>query len=331
MATQGTGTVDQLIESCSRRGNIPNSQMTYLTDDFLGIAQEELEAFAIPIIQSRREDYYLEEILLDYSKPDRVVGSTYNGATGDPAWRLPPWAMASAIREVQAVSPSGALYAIGRINVDDIPQSVTQGWYFYGAYIAFHYNQIASITPPVSFRVVYHVLPNNLITTALDTTYGLPLRIEDIVHVVDNQYEVFFRDVPTKTDSLRVDFIRGTPGFEVYQRNVFISLEAGIANALVTFSTGSDVHCSKPFGTLDWVSQTGTTPVVPLPHEMHALLAQRMVVKFLEAQGDQEQLEQSRKTLAEMAMQIPLLLNPRAEGKPRKLANRVSLWRRWRW
>jgi hypothetical protein len=327
MAIQTTGTVDQLIESCSRRGNIPNSQMTYLTDDFLGIAQEELEAFAIPIIQARREDYYLEELLLDYSKPDIYIGSTYNGASGDPAWRLPPWAMASAIREIQAVSPSGALYAIGRINVDDIPQSVTQGWYFYGSYIAFHYNQIASITPPISFRVVYHVLPNNLITTTPDAT-NLPLKIGGFVNDPPDSdyYKLYFANTPTVDFTHQVDLIRGTPGFEVYQRNINLVYIAADFYGTAYIPSGN-----RKIQEGDWVSITGTTPLVPLPHEMHALLAQRMVVKFLEAQGDQEQLEQSRKTLAEMAIQIPLLLNPRAEGKPRKLANRVSLWRRWRW
>jgi len=303
--------------------------MTYLTDDFLGIAQEELEAFAIPIIQSRREDYYLEEIILDYSNPDRYIGNPNEMGYTDPAWRLPPWAMASAIREVQAVSPSGSLYSIGRINVDDIPQSVTQGWYFYGAYIAFHYNQIASVTPPVSFRVVYHVLPNNLITTAPDATQ-LPLQIDGFTLPPSGSdvYKIYFVNPPTVDFSQSVDFIRGTPGFEVYQRRRYMEYLATDGFATVSLPAGQD---DKKIANADWVSITGTTPVVPLPHEMHALLAQRMVVKFLEAQGDQEQLEQSRKTLAEMAMQIPLLLNPRAEGKPRKLANRVSLWRRWRW
>jgi hypothetical protein len=325
MAPPLLGTVDQLIESCSRRGNIPNSQMTYLTPDFLAIAQEELEAYAIPLVQSRREDYYLEEIIFDYATPDRLVGLPGGLGSRDLAWRLPPWAMASAIREVQGVSPSGAFYTIGRINVDDIPDSVTQGWYFYGAYIVLHYSQTASTSPPISLRVVYHVLPNNLTTTAQDTVYGLPNQIETITTdpiVFQMTKRALF------TGYMPVDFIRGTPGFEVYQRNINVTFAAGSLNATPgPFPVGSD----QSFQVGDWLAQPGTTPVVPLPHELHALLAQRMVVKFLEAQGDQEQLEQSRKSLGEMAIQIPMLINPRAEGKPRKLANRLSLWRRWRW
>lgn len=81
----------------------------------------------------------------------------------------------------------------------------------------------------------------------------------------------------------------------------------------------------------DWVCNAGESCAVPLPLEMHPLLSQRMVVKFLEAQGDQEQLAQARESLHEMATQIPLLIQPRAEGKPRKIVNRIGLWRRWRW
>ena len=326
MAPPLLGTVDQLIESCSRRGNIPNSQMTYLTPDFLAIAQEELEAYAIPLVQSRREDYYLEEIIFDYATPDRLVGLPGGMGSRDLAWRLPPWAMASAIREVQGVSPSGAFYTIGRINVDDIPDSVTQGWYFYGAYIVLHYSQTASTSPPISLRVVYHVLPNNLTTTTPDAVQGLPLQIETVTPGAVNVYTLTFVTAPTVSGTFQVDLIRGTPGFEVYQRNLASPIL--IANSgTITLPVGSDQTIQPG----DWLCQTGTTCVVPLPHELHALLAQRMVVKFLEAQGDQEQLEQSRKSLAEMAIQIPMLINPRAEGKPRKLANRLSLWRRWRW
>ena len=325
MAIPVLGTVDQLIESCSRRGNIPNSQMTYLTDDFLAIAQEELEAYAIPLVQSRREDYYLEEIIFDYATPDRLVGLPGGMGSRDLAWRLPPWAMASAIREVQGVSPSGAFYTIGRINVDDIPDSVTQGWYFYGAYIVLHYSQTASTSPPISLRVVYHVLPNNLTTTTPDEVQGLPLQVEEFTDP-----NITFVNPPTISGSFTVDVIRGTPGFEVFQRKLTLVVAAPgllLPATLSGFPAGSDINILPG----DWVCQTGTTCVVPLPHELHALLSQRMVVKFLEAQGDQEQLAQSRNSLAEMAAQIPMLINPRAEGKPRKLANRLSLWRRWRW
>lgn len=327
MALPVLGTVDQLIESCSRRGNIPNSQMTYLTPDFLAIAQEELEAYAIPLVQSHRQDYYLEEIIFDYATPDRLIGLPGGMGSRDLAWRLPPWAMASAIREVQGVSPSGAFYTIGRINVDDIPDSVTQGWYFYGAYIALHYSQTASTSPPISLRVVYHVLPNNLITTARDAVYELPARLAGVIPQGGDVYALLFDTPFTVSNSSRVDLVRGSPGFEVYQRNLVFATQNLDTQVLVQIPVGSDITVKEG----DWVCPTGTTCVVPLPHELHALLAQRMVVKFLEAQGDQEQLAQSRQSLGEMAVQIPMLINPRAEGKPRKLANRLSLWRRWRW
>jgi hypothetical protein len=174
---------------------------------------------------------------------------------------------------------------------------------------------------------VYHVLPNNLTTTEKDTVQGLPLRIIEALVDGDNEWQLVFESIPTVAGIFQVDLVRGTPGFEVYQRNITVDITNPMTGPVITLPVGSDQTIQPG----DWLCQTGTTCVVPLPHELHALLAQRMVVKFLEAQGDQEQLAQSRQSLAEMAVQIPMLINPRAEGKPRKLANRLSLWRRWRW
>jgi hypothetical protein len=120
-----------------------------------------------------------------------------------------------------------------------------------------------------------------------------------------------------------LDLVSGEPGYEVKARN--ISGTIGTDEYEFTIVP----NATPAIG--DWIVGEGMTPVVPLPLEMHALLAQRMVVKFLEAQGDAGQLEQARQSLQEMTMQIPLLIQPRAEGKPKKLANRVGLWRRWRW
>jgi hypothetical protein len=91
-----TGTVNDLIESASRRGNIPNSQMTYLTTDFLAIANEELLAFCLPILHARREDYYLDEVYFDPNAPDAYIGNP-DGAK-DAAWLLPTYAMVSSLR-----------------------------------------------------------------------------------------------------------------------------------------------------------------------------------------------------------------------------------------
>jgi hypothetical protein len=338
------GTVNALIESASRRGNIPDAQMTYLTADFLAMIQEELMAYALPVLHARREDYYLEELTFYLDNPDTYIGHTASAQVKHPAWRLPDYAMAGTVRDVQAVSPGGSFYNLGRVEVDDVPNMNSQAWYFYGNYLVYQQNTIASTAPPVAIRCVVHSKPNTLIVTDEgNTTLVLPREIS-IINTLDpaaipptyyvsfrGRYSPFIGGYGQKTD-----IISGQTG-EVLARNVQFVATMGMNEGTLTFenapSPSSDVAGTTvaQFKQGDWLSATGTTPIIPLPTEMHALLAQRVVVKFLEAQGDAAQLEQSRQSLAEMALQIPLLIQPRAEGKPKKLVSRLGLWRRWRW
>lgn len=322
------GTVDSVIESASRRGNIPDAQMTYLVSDFLQMMHEELMAYALPILHARREDYYLEELMFMLDAPDTWIAAEPPSAALNPAWRIPDWAMAASIRDVQGVSPSGTFYLLGRTQVDDVPNMLSAAWYFYGSYLVYQQNVIASTAPPQAIRCIVHAKPNRLITTTPDAQYGLPLMILSAQATANpNEYELALASALPNDDSLYIDLCRGNGSYEVYQRRLFVTLVQGNLSLLVTIPEGSNAQFMRG----DWVTVTGTTPVVPLPLEMHALLAQRVVVKFLEAQGEASQLDQARQSLTEMALQIPILLQPRAEGKPKKLAPRMGLWRRWRW
>jgi hypothetical protein len=323
------GSVKSLIESASRRGNIPDSQMTYLTADFIAMAQEELMAFALPVLHARRDDYYLEELTFDLSKPDTIIGGSQFSAVRHLGFRLPEYAMASTVRDVQAVSSSGNWYNLGRVEVDDVPNMMSQAWYFYGNYIVFQLNSVSSVAPPTAIRCIVHVKPNQLVPEDVpfsDVTTETGLGINHsarIVTMTTTSAMQLDRAVVTQTGSL-VDFVSGTPGYEVKDRSLLC------VPTTTTFLTLLQ-EPPTPLVAGDWVTAVGYTPMVPLPLEMHALLAQRIVVKFLEAQGEEAQLTQARDSLDEMVRQIPLLLQPRAEGKPKKLAPRLGLWRRWRW
>ena len=324
------GSVNALIESASRRGNIPDSQMTYLMSDFMAMAQEELMAYALPVLHARREDYYLEEIYFDINKPDVYIGASQFSTVKHLGYRLPEYAMASTIRDVQAVTPSGSWYNIGRVVVDDVPNTVSQGWYFYGNYIVFQLNSVASTAPPIALRCIVHVKPNQLVpedALFADVTTQLTGIDQSARVVTVTSPDVYVLDRPVTIPALgKVDIISGTPGYEVKIRNA-LSGAPVTSNTTISLATVP----ATPVVVGDWVTAVGFTPVVPLPLEMHALLAQRITVKFLEAQGEESQLAQSRASLDEMVRQIPLLIQPRAEGKPKKLAPRLGLWRRWRW
>lgn len=328
------GTVKALIESAARRGNIPDSQMAYVLNDFLDVAYEELNSFALPVLHARRDDYYLEEVNFDVNAPDQYIGSSQYALVRHPAWRLPDWMMANTVRDVQAIGPGGTFYQIGRITPDDSPNMVSQGWYFYGNYIVLQYNMNRSATPPVALRVIAHVKPNLLVTH----TETLRQQLNNGNLAVSNAVRITSVVSPTEiwTDppgdfnppyaDWTLDHISGENGYEIKNRNLTVFV-GGPGTSALRFATAPTVA----FKVGDWMCLSGYTPVVPLPDELHPLLAQRLVVKFLEAQGEENQLNQARESLAEMTRQVPLLLQPRAEGKPKKIAPRMGLWRRWRW
>lgn len=320
------GSVDALIESAARRGNIPDSQMTYVLTDFLAMAEEELSAYALPVLHARREDYYLEEIVFSMSDPDTYVGAMAPATNPCPAWRLPDWAMASTVRDVQAVSASGNFYNLGRITVDDQPNMISQGWFFYGNYIVYQGNSAHSAAPPVALRCIAHVKPNRLTKT---TTAYTDIGVTDAG--INIPGKVLFNIAGTITFTSPViingpvDIISGKPGYEVKARAI------DNWSGFNTQWSSPNIPANVTVEPGDFICQSGFTCMVPLPTELHPLLAQRLVVKFLEAQGEGEQLDKARMALDEMVRQVPLLIQPRAEGKPKKLAPRLGLWRRWRW
>lgn len=329
------GTVQALIESASRRGNIPDTQMNYVLEDFLDVMYEELNAFALPILHARRDDYYLEELTFQMATPDIYVGDSQSSIIRHPAWRLPDWAMANTIRDVQGISSGGTFYNIGRIVMDDVPNMIGTGWYFYGNYIVYQQNNAVAAALPVALRCVCHVKPNLLVShlrtfqeqlnlpTALPVTF--PVQITDVLSPTQI-YTAPPADFNAPYDAFTLDHYSNRSGYEIKNRNLTVQIGGSGVSAL-TFATAPRVA----FEVGDWLSLSGYSPVVPLPDELHPLLAQRLVVKFLEAQGEESQLQQARQSLDEMTRQVPLLIQPRAEGKPKKLAPRLGLWRRWRW
>jgi len=314
MATKWT--LDDLIESIKRRGVIPTAQMTYQLPDFKAMIDEELLGYALPILHSYREDYYVEKKSVEFDKPDRIIDDGNS-------WRLPDYAIANSLRDLVAVATPGYRYSVPRLVLDDVPNLITFGWYFYGDYVVFRYDSTRQGPQPQSLDLTYHVRPNLVCTEA--EAWKIIQIVVDFPGPGNTQIKVAGPSLLPYGSGGYWDFISGKSGFEVTKRNVF---NVPLAIDTLDFTT-TDIPPDVKVG--DWLSLPGTTPVPMLPSEMHPLLAQRIAVKFLEEQGEESQLKNAIENMVDLEKKCMMLFSPRVEGKPKKLVNRVGLWRRWRW
>jgi len=313
MATQWS--FDDLILNIKRRGAIPQAQMTYQLEDFKAMVNDEILGYALPILHSYREDYYVEKKNVEFDKPDKIIDD------GN-AWRLPDYAIANSLRDLVARATPGYRYSVPRLVLDDIPNLITFGWYFYGDYVVFRYDSSRQGPQPQSLDLVYHVRPNLICNEADAWTIegimpGSPTPDATSIQLSGTAFVPF--------DPYRFDIISGKSSFDVKGRNI-----AGVAtstNAL-SFQT-SDLPADLKIS--DWFAPVNQTPFPMLPSEMHGLLAQRVAVKFLEEQGEETQLKNAIENMVDLEKKCMMLFAPRVEGKPKKLVNRVGLWRRWRW
>lgn len=320
MANRYPYTLNELMNSIKRRGAIPEAQMTFMPEDFQAMANEELLTYVLPTLVKLRQDYYMAETSFDPKKPDKTIG-------GFPAFRLPYRATASTIRDVHGVGPNGQLYPIGKTKLDDIPNMVGYAWYLYGEYLVLAYTTPYISWMPQSIRVVYEARPNKLV-------------YEESGMVVvnknsDTELQLYAGDpnLGTITGTDNYCFISGKPGF-----NTVLEGLVPVSDIVFNF-VGYPPSCTATLSAEraaqisvgDWLCNDGESTIPQIPVEMHPLLAQRVVVKFLEAQGEQEQLQAAVNILQGMEERIPILMQPRVEGKPTKLAPRIGLWRRWRW
>jgi hypothetical protein len=320
MATKWT--LDDLIDSIKRRGAIPQAQMTYQLPDFKAVIDEELLSYALPILHSYREDYYIEEKTVDFDKPD----TTIDGAA---AWRLPRYAIANSLRDLVAIATPGYRYSVPRLVLDDIPNLITFGWYFWGDYVVFRYDSTRQGPKPQQIVMTYHVRPNLVCLESEAWRVDFFEPDQPFAGSTRIHFKPGGPDLMAIQDTPYFDIISGLSSFGVKARHVLGTPVDSVTMTVESNQLPADMVTRT--GETDWFSLFDTTPIPMLPSEMHALLAQRIAVKFLEEQGEKEQLASAVENMVDLEKKVMMLFSPRVEGKPKKLVNRIGLWRRWRW
>ncbi len=122
----------------------------------------------------------------------------------------------------------------------------------------------------------------------------------------------------TWTTSTIFDVIPNSPQFVSLSDDQAIT---AIDNTLNTV-TVSTIPTGLAVG--DWWCPAGMSCVPQIPYDMFPLLAQRGVIKCLEALGDTQNLQIAERRYQDMASDFARTVSPRIQGTPKKIVNRTA-------
>jgi hypothetical protein len=127
------------------------------------------------------------------------------------------------------------------------------------------------------------------------------------------------------TTGVKYDIIKGTSPYNCIAIDI---TPISIAGNIITFNA-ADLPSTIKAG--DIVNLAEETIIPQVPPELHALLAQRVVARCLEALGDLNGLQAANLKIAEMELKIGSLIDDRVENAPQKVKNRWGFIKVRRW
>jgi hypothetical protein len=297
-----------LVASVKRRASVPTTQATISVQDFLDLANEELQSYVVPLLLEAKSEYLVTET--DYSidgssLPAMLPMDLSGGVVG--SVRIPTRAIGGKLREVQFVDARGLFTSIPQITVDQL-QVVDFGFYVKG-----NVGYIWSKGKPLSanwrtIRLSHYQRPSDLV---------YPAAAGVITGMAGTS--VTLASVPTGfTSSVYYDLVRAQPGFETLS----VGKGATVAGSTLTFAS------LPPDLTIgDYVCLAGQSPVPQIPAELHPLLAQAITVKVLQAIGDDGGMQAAMGLLARLERDARNLIAQRIDGEPLHVVAHTSLFR----
>lgn len=294
-------TSNSLIADVKRRSHVPESQVTFQTEDFLAFANDEMRIGMVPSMLQFHEEYFVYEVRVPL-----VVGQT--------EYPVPPRALGGRIRSIFFMDNIGNYKEMARINPDDIVYYQRRSMINYPHVFYMRNNSIVPV-PEVSTSsngvFIFHIFmrPNEIVT-------------EDRVGIITNVNaltgEVTFSKLPSiLTVGSLCDMIEVEGGHRLkgIEKEV---LAIDTSTKTLTFAV-ADIPADLKVG--DHVALMGETIIPMIPDELHSILAQRVVCRCLEAQGDQAGLAAANTKLQEMEVRMGNLIDNRIEGAPQKVMN----------
>lgn len=289
--------VDNLIASARRRGQLTKSAGSLDLPDLVALMDEELKSYMMGFLLSLKEEFAVDTF--DFTTTSGVF-----------KYPLPPRAVGGKIREILVdVDGDGEYIRIARVEPQRMIQppkntSTPSKYWFEGNSV------VLDPCGQANVRIKYFRRPGSL---TLKADAGQITNINTGTNTV-----TLATPIPTTfSTSVTYDFIQSQPYFETLQ------MDLGVSS--VNSGTGV-VICSGPLPTPlavgDYLCLAGTSPVPQIPVELHSLLARRTNVVALEALDDEGGLKIAQAMLADAERRAHWLVDDRDEGAPRYIINR---------
>ena len=289
---------EQLIDSIKRRCSVPTSQLTYTDEDFVLLANDELQGEVVPLIMSTRDEYFVDYIDVNTDSSGIIP--------------IPSQAVGAKLRTVAYVQQTSPLLLINLplLNLDvvaGVGANFINGLTFTGFYI--QDNNIclypnSSVPTGTQVRIYFY---RRSFVLAQPSQYGQIVSIDTgtntvVLDKLPNDWEV-----GDKINALSQD-----PNFK-------ITLDE---SEITTISSPSIVLTTvEGLSVGDYITLQGYSAIPQIPVEAHAYLAQLTAAKALEGLGDRDGMAAALKKAESLKDNLLIMTSQRVDGSPKKVIN----------
>lgn len=292
-------TTTQLLATIKNKALIPTNQVTFTNPNILIIANEEMQTAIVPMIMAVREEFFVT--YKDFTISDLGTAAGY---------RIPTRAVGTKLRDLTYVNGTQEVQI--PLMPEDEVNNQGSGYQTFNQFVAFIRANKIFLKPATglagTLRQYFFLRSSDLVET---NAVG---RIDSIDTVLK---QVVLGNVPsTFTINTSYDFVMANPGFDILTQDI---TPTGVASSTFTFT---DLPVDLAVG--DYLCLAGESPVPMIPVEYIPVLAQRVIVRILEALGDLNGVSTARAKLEELEKYAQGLISPRVEGEPKKIINNFS-------
>lgn len=306
-ASKASLTSTKLLKSIKTRCMVPTSNMTFSDEDLLDFANEEMLIGLVPTILQMKDEYlvYKENVALQ---------------VGQRNYTIPERALGSKLREVSYWDGTNE-FEMTQVNLDEKYIGIGLSRQF--GFMRQFYVQGSDIIPypeigPTdlvsgSLNMYYYIRPNGLVK---DANVGV------IKSINRTTGDIVLSSIPSSYSmDVNYDFIRIRSPHAILKIDI-VPLNINTTTKTITVAPES-IPLDLQVG--DHMPIAGESCIPNIPTELHAILAQRVACRILEAIGDSNSLQNANNKLQEMEGKAGIILDARVEGAVHKIINRGIL------